>query len=219
MASPVLKAGRMKTAPLMFVLAAAAGLGCGAPPPDSTVVEGAVNGRGFENPSAVYMKREAQGPLDSSGVFVLISDEPDACNRLTPVGWGRSGIRGASGQRVPSLWIEMPDRTLFGSAEHRLDDGLSSDFDLGLAEGLGARADNATRGTGRLDVADDFSTRGAHAAGSFDLGFDGGSFQGTFRARPCAQLEPGCSAAGGGLALFAVLPLLLALRRRSHPRS
>ncbi|MHB8872465.1 MAG: hypothetical protein ACYC8T_02145 [Myxococcaceae bacterium] len=203
----------MKPIPLMLALAAAC-LGCGAPPPSSTEVAGSVSGIAFEAPSAVYMKRDARDAFDSARVFVLISDEPAACERLTPVGIGRSGVRGAAGQRVPSLWLEMPDRACLSGSEHELNRGLASDFDPATDAGMQARAIPASSGTARLDLADDFSTRGAQAAGSFEVAFEDGSFQGTFRARPCGQLQPGCSAAGGGLALFAALPLLLALRRR-----
>ena len=199
----------------MLALAAAAGLGCGAPPPDSTVVEGAVSGLAFENPERRV--HEERGAETARLVRRLRAHQrrarglqPSDSDGLGPLGnpgrFAASGCR-RCGSRCPTGRSSAAARST-GSTRAGL--GLRPG-DRRWARGPG---DPATRGTARLDLADDFSTRGAQAAGSFDVAFEGGSFQGTFRARPCGQLEPGCSAAGGGLALFAALPLLLALRRR-----
>lgn len=187
---------------------------CSAPAPKATVVEGSVDGIGFQDPHAMYLKHQAQDLLDSNRVFVLISDEADACQGLGPVGLlGRSGITGPGNRRAPSLWLDMRSPTLFVGPRSELGHGLSSDFDPARDGGLSARTEPALSGFAQLDRADDLTDKCPEAAGSFNVSFDGGSMQGTFRATPCTQLAPGCSAAGAG-PLFFALPLLLALRRR-----
>jgi hypothetical protein len=205
----------MRTRQLVGVSALAC-FACGAPAPTATTVEGSVNGVSFADPHALYLKHAAQDLVDQNRVFVLVSDDADACQALGPVGlMGRSGITGPGNRRAPSLWLDIPDRSLFVGRQTEVGHGLSSDFDPATDAGLSARTEPAQSGFAWLDRADALTDKRPEAAGSFDLSFDGGSLRGTFRATPCTQLAPGCAAAGAGPMLFA-LPLLLAVRRRRY---
>lgn len=203
----------------LFALAAASLAACGSPPPTTTSVTGTVAGVSFSPAFAIYGKQQSQDLFDTGRVFIMISESSTACTQLMNKSFfGRSGVLapggGADPQWLPSLYLELGDPASTWRTRGSVGDGVNANLDPGGPEGRSLIAPSL--GTVTLDQYDDTSETNARAAGSFTLGFSDGIYTGTFSARPCTQLRPGCSASAGGLSLVALLALLGALRRRRY---
>jgi uncharacterized protein (TIGR03382 family) len=196
-----------------LLCAAALGLSaCGPPAPAVNFVDGEVNGIGFSGARAIYGKESGSGGFDSGRVFILISKASDACERLTSTGFfSRSGVsatRAFGEERIPSLYLQVPDPEATWATRFSLGNGAGANLDDGKV------VPTASLGTIDIDRWDDLDASGARAQGTFNVGFDGaGAYTGSFDAKPCKVLVPGCSASGAG-ALAPLLALLALLRRR-----
>lgn len=180
-------------------------------------VEGEVNGIGFARPRAIYGKEPGSGGFDSGRVFILISSASDACDRLTSTGlFTRSGVgknNAFDDERIPSLYLQLPDPGATWATRFSLGTGAGADLDDGKA------LLNASLGTIDLDRWDDVDTSGARAMGTFNVGFDGaGAYTGSFNATPCETLVPGCSASASSAPLLLGLLALLHRRRYSFSK-
>lgn len=206
-------ATRLVAVLLIFALAACAER---AEPP--TIVEGTLGARYFDTPHAIYSISE--GLLwDDESITILISNDRDACSKLTSPGWfARSVVSNGYGGTQPSLALQMERNSSFESDERIVGAEarpLRASFDPGSEDKNLMEWIEACGGSANINHSDDPGSD-ARAFGSFAVSFgERGDARGTFNAEYCEALDGGgCSAAGGGFAIGAVPLVLLALRRR-----
>jgi hypothetical protein len=223
----------VRSSGLLALILLTAGCGGGV---NSTSATGTVGGSSLSAPHAVYKE-------NGDTLLVLISDDTNACNDLSPVNLlGRSGVFDVNaGVRRPSLFLKVNTEHWYSANDRTVGVNMDAFFDPGdpsaasafcpgdLDGGVPASADGgfapcatvhdikATAGSGKVEEVDSRNDPNPVAEGTFDLSFPSGRMSGGYHATPCDGLATGCSSAGGA----ALLPLLLSaatLRRRTRPR-